>query len=311
MSLHRFSFQNANIGHYELGASTVGNCETKVLILEDDPLAASELKDCLAREGFHPSIACSKEHFEKIVEQHEFQLLIVDIGLPDGSGLDVIREVREQSSVGIIVVSAYTTESDVVAAIELGADDYIKKPISIKELRAKVRRMMIRTSGSGYSSSIAQPNNNEQKFFGDWHLDLDSHRLFYRINHEVGLTSAEYKILLALLNNCDQILSRHSLLNHLQSISSPYDERTIDGLINRVRKKLAIPASYEPVQKVRNAGYMFCETVRTEHQQTTESPNSGFSLTAEKMTIDTAPSPTLEPPVFSSVPESGSTKLTH
>ena len=111
----------------------MGNCETKVLILEDDPLAASELKDCLAREGLHPSIACSKEHFEKIVEQHEFQLLIVDIGLPDGSGLDVIREVREQSSVGIIVVSGYTTESDVVDAIELGADDYIKKPISIKK----------------------------------------------------------------------------------------------------------------------------------------------------------------------------------
>ena len=143
MAVHRFSFQNAYISHYQLGASTVGNCETKVLILEDDPLAASELKDCLAREGLHPSIACSKEHFEKIVEQHEFQLLIVDIGLPDGSGLDVIREVREQSSVGIIVVSGYTTESDVVAAIELGADDYIIKPFEAIELNFGVNESAV------------------------------------------------------------------------------------------------------------------------------------------------------------------------
>lgn len=243
----------------------MGTFATEILILEDDILAASELKECLTGEGLQPSVASSKKQFEKKVERHEYQLLIIDIGLPDGNGLDVIREVREQSSVGIIVISGHTEESDVVAAIELGADDYLKKPISINELRAKVRRMMIRTGGSGYSKSLSRPHKHEQKKFGEWHLDIDNHRLFYKNSKEVDLTTAEYKVLLALLENSDRILSRHSLLDHLHGFSNPYDERTIDGLISRVRKKLAVPEGYKPIKTVRNVGYMFCEAVHTEH----------------------------------------------
>ncbi|MEP5567991.1 MAG: response regulator transcription factor [Halioglobus sp.] len=243
----------------------MGNIATEILILEDDTLAASELKDCLTGEGLQPSIASSKKSFERSIARHEYQLLIIDIGLPDGNGLDVIREVREESSVGIIVISGHTEESDVVAAIELGADDYLKKPISINELRAKVRRLMIRTGGAGYSKNLVKTNTHEQKIFGDWHLDIDNHRLFYKGNQEVDLTTAEYKVLLALLENSDRILSRHSLLDHLHGYSNPYDERTVDGLISRVRKKLAIPKDYKPIKTVRNAGYMFCENVHTEH----------------------------------------------
>ncbi|MEP4148313.1 MAG: response regulator transcription factor [Halioglobus sp.] len=237
---------------------------TEILILEDDALAASELKDCLTGEGLKPSIVSTKKQFERSVERHEYQLLIIDIGLPDGSGLDVIREVRAQSSVGIIVISGHTEEADVVAAIELGADDYLKKPISLRELRAKVRRMIIRTGGTGYSKKLLRSNKHEQKTFGDWRLDIDNHRLFYKKNQEVDLTTAEFKVLLALLENSDRILTRDSLLDNLHGISNPYDERTIDGLISRVRKKLAIPDSYKPIKTVRNVGYMFCERVHTE-----------------------------------------------
>lgn len=242
----------------------MGISVSEILILEDDALAACELKECLTGEGLQTSVVSSKRQFERKVEHHEYQLLIIDIGLPDGSGLDVIREVREESSVGIIVISGHTEESDVVAAIELGADDYLKKPISTKELRAKVRRMMIRTGGSGYSKSLVRTDKHQQKIFGQWRLDIDNHRLFYKNNHEVDITTAEYKVLLALLENSDRILSRHSLLEHLHGISSPYDERTVDGLISRVRKKLEIPGGYKPIKTVRNAGYMFCENVHTE-----------------------------------------------
>ncbi|MEP1470109.1 MAG: response regulator transcription factor [Halieaceae bacterium] len=239
---------------------------TDILILEDDALAAAELKECLSGEGLLATIARTRKQFEKMVERHEYQLLIIDIGLPDGSGLDVIRMVREESEVAIIVISGHTEESDVVAALELGADDYLKKPISIRELRAKIRRLLVRTGRIGYSKNLCRSNKHEFKYFGDWKLDVDNHRLFYRSDSEVELTTAEYRLLLALVENSDRILSRRSLLNHLHGESGPYDERTVDGLISRVRQKFSKPDSYQPIKTIRNAGYMFSDSVRTVHQ---------------------------------------------
>ena len=249
-----------------------GNIE--ILILEDDALAAAEVKECLNGEGFVAKVARSRKQFDKMVQSHEYQLLIVDIGLPDGNGLDVIRMVREESEVGIIVISGLTEESDVVVAVELGADDYLKKPISIRELRAKIRRLLIRTEKAGYSKNLCRSNKHEFKYFGDWKLDVDNHRLFYKGNEEVGLTTAEYRLLLALVENSDRILSRRALLDHLHGESSPYDERTIDGLISRVRQKFSKPDRYRPIKTIRNAGYMFSDTVRTVHQEAIRTSDS-------------------------------------
>ena len=239
---------------------------TEILILEDDALAATELRECLTGEGLVATVARSRKQFDKMVQRHEYHLLIVDIGLPDGSGLDVIRMVREQSEVGIIVISGHTEESDVVVAVELGADDYLKKPISIRELRAKIRRLLTRTGRVGYSKNLCRSKKHEFKYFGDWKLDVDNHRLFYKGEDEVGLTTAEYRLLLALVENSDRILSRRSLLDHLHGESGPYDERTVDGLISRVRQKFSKSDRYQPIKTIRNAGYMFSDSVRTVHQ---------------------------------------------
>jgi DNA-binding response OmpR family regulator len=242
---------------------------SEILILEDDALAAAELKQGLSGEGFAATVARSRMQFDKMVQRHEYQLLIIDIGLPDGSGLDVIRMVREDSEVGIIVISGHTEESDVVVAVELGADDYLKKPVSIRELRAKIRRLLVRTDRVGYAKNLCRSNKHEFKYFGDWKLDVDNHRLFYGDDNEVDLTTAEYRLLLALVENSDRILSRRSLLDHLHGESGSYDERTVDGLISRVRQKFSKSDHYQPIKTIRNAGYMFSDSVRTVHQDAT------------------------------------------
>ncbi|MEP0203148.1 MAG: response regulator transcription factor [Halioglobus sp.] len=247
------------------------NWQANILIIEDDPEAAEELRDCLQGEAIALSFARSKRQFARLVEQHEFQLLVVDIGLPDGSGLDIIREVRKESSVGIIVISGHTQEIDVVTAIEIGADDYLRKPISIHEFRAKVRRMLQRSVGQGYSKNLVRSDNHEYKTFGDWSLDVDNHRLLYQQTQELDLTTAEYRVLLALVSNSNRILSRHALLHHLHGESGAYDERAIDGVVSRLRRKLAHTDNFKPIKTIRNSGYMFSETVRTE-RHSPESP---------------------------------------
>lgn len=243
------------------------NLQVEIIVLEDDLLTTKELSDCLVAESWVPTVARSIKQFRQLIEHHEYQLLIIDIGLPDGSGLDVIRAVRDKSSVGIIVISGQTEEADVVTAIELGADDYLKKPISTRELRAKIRRLLHRTDGVSFSKHLVRSQQHECKIFSDWTLDIDNHRLIYKKSQDIDLTDAEYKLLRALVNNSDRILSRCSLLNHLHTVSGVYDERTIDGIISRLRRKLAKKDSYKPIKTVRNSGYMFCDHVQTEYHE--------------------------------------------
>lgn len=235
-----------------------------ILILEDEKDAAQLLAEALALDGYKTKHAGSKAEFDRYTDHEEYQVLLVDISLPDASGLDVIRQVRQTSDVGIIVTSGRSSEADVVVAIEIGADDYMIKPIQVRELTAKIRRLLQRTKNAGYSRRLARGNAHEQHFFGNWQLDVANHILMDNQGTPINITTAEFVLLDALLRSSNRILSRQALLDHLYGYGDAHEERNVDGMISRLRRKLRCTDYPEIIKTVRNAGYMLCIEVKTE-----------------------------------------------
>jgi DNA-binding response OmpR family regulator len=221
-----------------------------------------EVKEALLDEGFFTLSAENIQVFEDLRGLHIIDLFLIDLNLPDGNGLTLARETRAESDVVIVIVSGKTSEVDRVVGLEIGADDYITKPFSPRELVARVKSVLRRTHGNTWPSTASDSGEGIAEFL-DWTLDLGSRHLRQNDGTGVELTTAEFDLLKAFVESPNRVLSRDFLLNQLHGLDWTGYDRGVDGLISRLRKKIRQPAQPVPLIKtVRGVGYMFTASVK-------------------------------------------------
>jgi len=220
----------------------------RILLVDDEPRVRQLLSYPLERD-FEVVQAFDGEEALRKFREGEFDLVLLDLMLPKKNGLDVCRELREKSTVPIIMLTAKAEESDKVYGLELGADDYITKPFSTLELRSRVRALLRRT-GSGVSQVIDA---------GDLHIDGPKRTVTVR-DKKVDVTKVEFEILFQLARHPGQVFRREELLEHLWGDSAFRDLRTIDVHIRHLREKIeSDPREPEFLLTDRGVGYHFRE----------------------------------------------------
>lgn len=232
-----------------------------ILILEDDRDTLEEVEETLSDEGFVTFSAQNVQAFKTLTTHHVIDLFLIDLNLPDGNGLAVAREIRGESEVGIIIVSGKTSEIDRVVGLEMGADDYITKPFSPRELLARVHSVLRRTRGSTFPTKIIESNQEIAEFL-DWKLSFSSRHLIAKDGTAVELTTAEFDLLKAFVKSPNRVLSRDFLLDQIHGLDWVGYDRGVDGLVSRLRRKTQQPAETAPLIKtVRGVGYLFTASV--------------------------------------------------
>jgi len=219
----------------------------KILLVDDDESVRETLSVMLEREGYVPVLAHTGESgFEKALTLKP-ELVLVDLRLPGMSGVELCRQLRAANvSIPIIVLSGIGEEVDKVLLLEIGADDYVVKPFSPRELLARIRAVLRRASA--FERVIR---------FGDVEVDLDR-RLITRHGQEINLTRLEYNLLTFFLNNVDRALSRDAILNAVWGFESYPNTRTVDAHVVRLRQKLEPdPTTPRHVLTIHGLGYRF------------------------------------------------------
>lgn len=219
-----------------------------VLVVEDEPPQMELLAYNLQNEGFEVMRAEDGEVALLAVAEDPPDLIVLDWMLPNVSGIEVCRQIKareETRSIPVIMLTARGEESDRIRGLDTGADDYVVKPYSVRELVARVRAGLRR----------AKPSQSGQKLsYGDISLDAEQHRV-YRAGTPVHLGPIEYRLLCTLIERPGRVWSRDQLLDLVWGRDSDVDHRTVDVHVGRLRKALRLPGLQEPIRTVRGAGY--------------------------------------------------------
>lgn len=219
-----------------------------IFLLEDDEDIGIGLTYSLENEGYNVTLAKSVKEAEKIIDEKEFSLYILDLTLPDGSGYDVCKRIKAKGDLPVIFLTAYDDEVNVIMGFELGADDYISKPFRVKELMLRIKSVMRRYSNET-SDGIIKINN----------LKINTNEAkVYKNNEEIILTAMEYRLLLILLSNRGKVLSRTALLENIWDVAGDFvEDNTLTVYIKRLRDKIEEdPAKPEFIKTVRGLGYV-------------------------------------------------------
>ena len=224
----------------------------KIFLLEDDLGLINGLSFAFKKQGFEPYIARTLEEADELWEDGKYDLLVLDVSLPDGSGFEFCKKVRQVSKVPIIFLTAADEEMDIIMGLDIGGDDYITKPFNILEVKARIKAIMRRTSperAPQVQSSVIEK--------GDIKLDCDSRRLFINDN-EINLTAREFELLEILIKNENKVYSRESLLKIVWGEDYPGDVRTVDVHVRRLREKIeANPSEPKYVHTKWGVGYYY------------------------------------------------------
>ena len=222
-----------------------------ILVIEDEPDIRKNLEYNLGREGFIVSSEASLSDAEKKLENNnDFSLIILDLMLPDGSGLDLCKKIKGNpgtESIPIIILTAKDDEVDRVVGFELGADDYVTKPFSVRELILRIKAVLKRGQKKEDVVEVGRQ-------FGDLSIDVESHEVHVN-NDQIDLTALEFRLLKQLVERRGRVQSRDQLLSDVWGYSSEVTTRTVDTHIKRLREKLGPMGKY--VQTIRGVGYKF------------------------------------------------------
>lgn len=251
--------------------------QLKILIIEDEPAIADTLLYALKTEGFEPHWCATGQAGLAALATQPFALIVLDIGLPDGSGFEFCKTIRARSEVPIIFLTARAAEIDRVVGLEIGGDDYLVKPFSPRELTARVKAILRRTNGHGtisraseilnsksetppeLSSEFKNQNSKIQNSPPSFALDDTRCQIAYR-GQPLDLTRYEYRLLKALLAQPGRVYSRDQLMNAAWEEPAASLDRTVDAHIKTLRAKLrAIDKSTDPIQTHRGLGYSLRE----------------------------------------------------
>ncbi|MEM9452730.1 MAG: response regulator transcription factor [Myxococcota bacterium] len=223
----------------------------QILIVEDEADLANIVAFNLEQEGFRPQIASSgAEALEKIRGDQPPDLVVLDLMLPDISGTEVCRQLRQGSDtrrIPVLMLTAKTDPIDRVVGFEVGADDYVTKPFSVRELVLRIRAILRRIE------AVAPPEPETLRF-GILRLDFEGHRVWVE-EQEVTLTALEFRLLKTLVQRRGRVQTREILLNHVWEMSGDVTTRTVDTHVRRLRKKLGPASTY--IETLRGVGYRF------------------------------------------------------
>ena len=222
-----------------------------VFLLVDDGAIGMALSYSLGSEGYDVTLAKSITEAKDIIKRQTFAIYILDLTLPDGSGYDICKIVKEQGDYPVIFLTAYDDEANVVMGFDFGADDYISKPFRLKELLARIKSVLRRYSKDSADGIIniknVKINTNEARVFKN--------------GEEIILTAMEYRLLLTMLNNRGIVLTRNRLLEDIWDVEGDFvNDNTLTVYIKRLRNKIEDnPAEPKIIKTVRGMGYIIDE----------------------------------------------------
>jgi len=220
-----------------------------ILVVDDEPRVARLARDYLEKNGFRVLTAADGQSALTTARREKPDLIILDLMLPQIDGREVCRILRRESDVPIIMLTALSEEIDQVTGLEIGADDYITKPFSIRALVARVRALLRRTRGDVKLPSVVRVGG----------LEIDAEKYSVAFNDiPIKLTPNEFKLLQLLASRAGQIFTREQLLDDLHGASSTFD-RSVDSHIKNLRKKLEAASGESMIETVYGIGYRFNE----------------------------------------------------
>ena len=227
--------------------------QANVLIVEDEPAIADTIQYALETEGFIPVIVPTGAEALEQVAANSIDLVILDIGLPDINGFELCKQIRRKSALPIIFLTARNEEIDRVVGLEIGADDYVVKPFSPRELTARVKAVLRRTQ---LAPSAITPNHSEV-----WSVDNAKRRIRY-LGQALELSRTEFELLRTLIHRPGQVFTRDQLMAAIWDEPEASMDRTVDAHIKNLRAKLkAIQPTPDPIVTHRGTGYALRETL--------------------------------------------------
>jgi DNA-binding response OmpR family regulator len=237
---------------------SVANGSARILLVDDEQSIQTLLSYPLRKDGYHVTSALDGSEALQRFDEGRFDLVVLDLMLPHLDGVEVCRRLRSRSQVPIIMLTAKGSETDKVAGLEVGADDYITKPFSMREFRSRVKAAL-RRSRMAAANGADQDSGGGAIGAGDLTIDFDRHLVTLR-DDEVKVTYVEFEILGALARSPGRVLTRETLLEHVWGDSEYRDPRTVDVHIRHLREKLeSDPKEPEFLFTVRGVGYRFVE----------------------------------------------------
>jgi two-component system OmpR family response regulator len=231
-----------------------------ILVVDDDREICALLERYLRAQGFRVSLAGNGNAMEECLAATNITLVVLDVMLPDISGLDLCRSLRDRSSIPIILLTALKEDVDRIIGLELGADDYLCKPFNPRELVARIRAILRRMEERGNG----RPSGYVFRFEG-FVADPETRRVVAADGREIALTGAEFTLLMAFLEHPGKMLSRNQLLDMTQGRDADPFDRSIDVLVSRLRRKLNNSSRPQLLKTQRNGGYQLA--ARVEHAE--------------------------------------------
>jgi len=232
--------------------------QSNLLIVEDEPITRSQLAAHFEKEGYKVFTKQNADNVEKIISEKDIKLCLIDINLPGKDGLTLTRELRTQSDVGIILVTGKNEQIDRIVGLESGADDYVTKPFDLRELLSRVKNLLRRVK-----LQEKQKEKGFKRTFEGWALDLNKRELLTPNNELQPLSAGEFHLLLALIENSGQVMTRDQLMNKIRNREWYPDDRYIDVLVGQIRRKFR---QYAPgvtfISTIHGTGYLFAPTVQ-------------------------------------------------
>jgi two-component system OmpR family response regulator len=236
-----------------------------ILAVDDEDAILALLRLSLGDEGYDVKTAQTTAEFREARSSNDIDIYLIDVGLGDGNGFALVKEIRQSSKAGIIMLTGRNSETDQVVGLEIGADDYVTKPFRIRELAARVNAVYRRTMSRRDEVQAAPPEASTQGHppavdftFDGYKVSTSGRCLWDRDGNEIMLTTAEFDLLAALLRRRGQVFDRDQLMTAIKGRDWESYDRAIDGLVSRLRRK--IPAGDRTshyVRTVHGVGYCF------------------------------------------------------
>lgn len=224
---------------------------TKILVVDDEPTLVKTVRAYLEREGFAVHTASDGPAALEAARAFQPDLVVLDIMLPGMDGLELLNLLRRESDVYVLLLTAKAEETDKLVGLTMGADDYMTKPFSLRELVARVKAILRR------ERSVQAPEHETMMVFDRLRIDADAHRV-WKDDLEIELTPIEFSLLYALARHPGLVLSREQLIEQVWNYDYYGDERVVDAHIGRLRKKIEDdPANPTLIVTVRSTGYRF------------------------------------------------------
>lgn len=229
--------------------------KASILVVDDDAAIRELLQEHLSRVGYEIRTAEDGDRMRQLLGERPADLIVLDVMLPGDDGFTLCRQIREHSQVPIIMLTASSDETDRVVGLEIGADDYLAKPFSARELQARVKALLRR-------ARFARVENPRFILFDRWRLDTLAHELIDENGQSTALSGADFALLQLFLNHPNQVLDRDTISDVTRGRESMPLDRVVDVAVSRLRQRLGDQGrNPRLIKTVRGAGYLLAATV--------------------------------------------------